>query len=455
MSQNIKQLYKDFCKKNNRDYFMNYTEMITVLKLNPKSSRKTNYNIINSFCQTENDGHKIRLTNFAKTKQFNKALQIYENHKYSFNTLIREFFLLLNRECEKVDYYIDGKYYLTKADARVKLGFIKPSFTSKSNINYIAEEINLIRDKLLPNSDKCTSYFVEEYLFNMKSIANTYIKDALTNLPEINCEKIYVLFDSEWEKTYITDANIINEFENEQKSIFKDICDASNKNISKVRDLIFFKAESNEYYQKSLEYLQKRINRNTVRFEQGYRISINGNITYEPLGLSINEIREKIANKFHKTMVTHIKNQRKKVCSISEEQETMNIAQMQIEEERNDILYSDRSKKQAIQRAGDDNIFKTGFINFLLINDTANIKSLTDELEEYILPEEEKTINANKEMKKIIRKMRDKYKYILEDMDSYNKKMQKEEKILKQKIKLTNQLNDTIYDQIYDEIYAE
>ena len=51
--------------------------------------------------------------------------------------------------------------------------------------------------------------------------------------------------------------------------------------------------------------------------------------------------------------------------------------------------------------------------------------------------------------------MRDKYKYILEDMDSYNKKMQKEEKIRKQKIKLTNQLNDTIYDQIYDEIYAE
>ena len=198
--------------------------------------------------------------------------------------------------------------------------------------------------------------------------------------------------------------------------------------------------------------MQKRINRNTVRFEQGYRISINENITYEPLGLSINEIREKIANKFHKTMVTHIKNQRKKVCSISEEQETMNIAQMQIEEERNDILYSDRSKKQAIQRASDDNIFNTGFINFLLINDTANIKSLTDELEEYILPEEEKTINANKEMKKIIRKMRDKYKYILEDMDSYNKKMQKEEKIRKQKIKLTNQLNDTIYDQIYDEI---
>lgn len=274
MSQNIKQLYKDFCKKNNRDYFMNYTEMITVLKLNPKSSRKTNYNIINSFCQAENDGHKIRLTNFAKTKQFNKALQIYENHKYSFNTLIREFFLLLNRECEKVDYYIDGMYYLTKADARIKLGFIKPSFTSKNNINYIVEEINLIRDKLLPNSDKCTSYFVEEYLFNMKSIANTYIKDALTNLPEINCEKIYVLFDSEWEKTYITDANIINEFENEQKSIFKDICDASNKNISKVRDLIFFKAESNEYYQKSLEYLQRRINRNTVRFEQGYRIGM-------------------------------------------------------------------------------------------------------------------------------------------------------------------------------------
>ena len=289
----------------------------------------------------------------------------------------------------------------------------------------------------------------------MKSIANTYIKDALTNLPEINCEKIYVLFDSEWEKTYITDANIINEFENEQKSIFKDICDASNKNISKVRDLIFFKAESNEYYQKSLEYLQRRINRNTVRFEQGYRISINGNITYEPLGLSINEIREKIANKFHQTMVTHIKNQRKKFCSISEEQETMNIAQMRIEEERNDIFYVERSKKQAIQRAGDDNIFNTGFINFLLINDTANIKSLTDELEEYILPEEEKTINANKEMKKIIRKMRDKYKYILEDMDSYNKKMQKEEKIRKQKIKLTNQLNDTIYDQIYDEIYAE
>ena len=192
-----------------------------------------------------------------------------------------------------------------------------------------------------------------------------------------------------------------------------------------------------------------------MRFEQGYRISINENITYEPLGLSINEIREKIANKFHKTMVTHIKNQRKKVCSISEEQETMNIAQMQIEEERNDILYSDRSKKQAIQRASDDNIFNTGFINFLLINDTANIKSFTDELEEYLLPEEEKTKNANKEMKKIIRKIRDKYKYILEDMDSYNKKMQKEEKIRKQKIKLTNQLNDTIYDQIYDEIYAE
>lgn len=235
----------------------------------------------------------------------------------------------------------------------------------------------------------------------MKSIANTYIKDALTNLPEINCEKIYVLFDSEWKKTYITDAYIINEFENEQKLIFKDICDASNKNISKVRDLIFFKAESNEYYQKSLEYLRKRINRNIVRFEQGYRISINENITYEPLGLSTNEIRERISNKFHQTMVTHIKNQRKRFCSILEEQEITNIAQMQIEEERNDIFYVERSKKQAIQRASDDNIFNTGFINFLLINDTVDIKSLTDELEEYILPEEEKTKNANKEMKKL------------------------------------------------------
>ena len=58
-------------------------------------------------------------------------------------------------------------------------------------------------------------------------------------------------------------------------------------------------------------------------------------------------------------------------------------------------------------------------------------------------------------MKKIIRKIRDKYKYILEDMDSYNKKMQKEEKIREQQIELNNQLNNTIYDQIYDEIYAE
>ena len=206
---------------------------------------------------------------------------------------------------------------------------------------------------------------------------------------------------------------------------------------------------ANLFFLVSLRFAQKN------RFDIAYISDLGDFSTAHILTFPINEIRERISNKFHKTMVTHIKNQRKKFCSISEEQETMNIAQMRIEEERNDIFYVERSKKQAIQRASDDNIFNTGFINFLLINDTANIKSLTDELEEYILPEEEKTINANKEMKKIIRKMRDKYKYILEDMDSYNKKMQKEEKILKQKIKLTNQLNDTIYDQIYDEIYAE
>lgn len=449
MSQkNIKQLYKDFCKKSNRDYFMNYPEMIAVLKLNPKSSRTTNSNIIKSFCQIEKDGQKIRLTNFAKTKQFNKALQIYENNRYSFNTLIREFFLLLNQNCEKVDYYIDGKYYLTKADARVKLGFIKPSFTSKRNIDSIAEEINLIRAKLLPTSDECTSYFVEEYLFNMKSKANTYIKSELIKLPEITVSEIYVLFDSQWNKTYVTDANIICEFENEQKSIFKKICDTSNKNILKVRDLIFFKAESNEYYQKSLEYLQRHINGNTVRFEQGYQISINENITYEPLGLTINEIRERITNKFHQTMVTHIKNQRKKFCPISEDQEIQNIAEIQVEKETNDILYNSRSKKQAIQRASDDNIIITGFINFLLIHSPSEIKSFIDELEEYLLPEEEKTKNANNEMKTIIRKMRDKYKYIIEDMESYNKKIQKDEKIMEEKMKLYNALNDQIYDEI-------
>ena len=51
-------------------------------------------------------------------------------------------------------------------------------------------------------------------------------------------------------------------------------------------------------------------------------------------------------------------------------------------------------------------------------------------------------------MKTIIRKMRDKYKYIIEDMESYNKKIQKDEKIMEEKMKLYNALNDQIYDEI-------
>ena len=47
----LKKLYRQFCRRTGRDYFNNYSEMVTNLNLNPNSSRKTNLNIVNRYCK--------------------------------------------------------------------------------------------------------------------------------------------------------------------------------------------------------------------------------------------------------------------------------------------------------------------------------------------------------------------------------------------------------------------
>lgn len=58
----LKKLYRQFCQRTGRDYFNNYSEMITNLNLNPNSSRKTNLNIVNRYCKIKKINGKFICT---------------------------------------------------------------------------------------------------------------------------------------------------------------------------------------------------------------------------------------------------------------------------------------------------------------------------------------------------------------------------------------------------------
>ena len=70
---------------------------------------------------------------------------------------------------------------------------------------------------LLPDSGDCTADFVKDYLFEVKSMANSYIKDVLKKSPEIIYREVYVVYDKHWSKTYITDAKTIDAFKKKAK----------------------------------------------------------------------------------------------------------------------------------------------------------------------------------------------------------------------------------------------
>ena len=178
----LKKLYRQFCRRTGRDYFNNYSEMVTNLNLNPNSSRKTNLNIVNRYCKIKKDKWKIYLYDFVTPKQSRKESKKISLKRYSYNSLIKEYFYLLDEVKEQTNYYINGYFYLSKSEIRETLGFLKPSFKNRTELIYISDQINVIKNMLLPDSGDCTADFVKDYLFEVKSMANGYIKDVLKNL---------------------------------------------------------------------------------------------------------------------------------------------------------------------------------------------------------------------------------------------------------------------------------
>ena len=83
----LKKLYKQFCRRTGRDYFNNYSEMVTNLNLNPNSSRKTNLNIVNRYCKIKKDKWKIYLYDFVTPKQSRKESKKISLKRYSYNSL--------------------------------------------------------------------------------------------------------------------------------------------------------------------------------------------------------------------------------------------------------------------------------------------------------------------------------------------------------------------------------
>jgi hypothetical protein len=124
------------------------------------------------------------------------------------------------------------------------------------------------------------------------------------------------------------------------------------------------------YYTESLEYLQKNICEDAIRFEDAYEICVNKIIPHISIELALNEIKTIISEKFHQTMVTKVKNNMVKFSRMDNYEENIHIAEMQIEAEKDDIIYGKRTKKIAIQRASNDNIISTAFINFMLIHNS-------------------------------------------------------------------------------------
>ena len=442
----LKKLYRQFCRRTGRDYFNNYSEMVTNLNLNPNSSRKTNLNIVNRYCKIKKDKWKIYLYDFVTPKQSRKESKKISLKRHSYNSLIKEYFYLLDEVKEQTNYYINGYFYLSKSEIRETLGFLKPFFKNRTELIYISDQINIIKNMLLPDSGDCTADFVKDYLFEVKSMANGYIKDVLKKSPEIIYREVYVVYDKHWSKTYITDAKTIDAFKEKQKELFKNIASKCGKGISNVRDLIFFKNERELYYTASLEYLQKNICEDAIRFEDAYEICVNKIIPHISIELALNEIKTIISEKFHQTMVTKVKNNRVKFSRMDNYEGNIHIAEMQIEAEKDDIIYGKRTKKIAIQRASNDNIISTAFINFMLIHNSTDSELFLEELNEYILndPKNDNANAADKEMKKIIRKLRNKNKQISEDLAELEKRKQKSEDINEIRQMLLDNLEDML-----------
>ena len=192
--------------------------------------------------------------------------------------------------------------------------------------------------------------------------------------------------------------------------------------------------------------MQKNICEDAIRFEDAYEICVNKIIPHISIELALNEIKTIISEKFHQTMVTKVKNNRVKFSRMDNYEENMHIAEMQIEAEKDDIIYGERTKKIAIQRASNDNIISTAFINFMLIHNSTDSKLFLEELNEYILndPKNDNANAADKEMKKIIRKLRNKNKQISEDLAELEKRKQKSEDINEIRQMLLDNLEDML-----------
>lgn len=432
----LKKLYENFCKTSGRNYFKNYPEMVDILNLNPHSSRRTNYAIVESYCKIQKDKQKIYLYDFISKKQSLKESQKLENKRYSYTSLIREYFYLLNAEKnaenKETNYFDSTFFYFTKPELRENLGFIRSALTAKNYTTPISNQINIIKNFILPGSGDCTDYFVKEYLFDIKAIANSYIKTALTKAPEILLQEIYVLYDKNRSKTYITNTNTIEKFKNKQKKIFMDIANKSKNDIRNLRDLIFFEKERKMYYAKSVMYLQKNVCKETTWFESAYKIIIDKNTPYKPLGLTLDEVKTRISKKFYQTMTTRIKNKRKTFCTMDATTEKQHIAGLEIEAEKNIMIERKRTEKLAVQRANNDNIICTAFINLLLLHESYEIKLFASELNEYIIKDDgnERIKAANKEIKKSIRKLRDRYNLQTDDLIENRKRMEKNKDII-------------------------
>lgn len=426
----IKTLYKKHCKTQKREYFNNYTEMVEVLCLNPKSARKTNIRIVESVCKIEKNGQKIFLKDFIKPKDYKKAISKNENKKYSYPKLIKDYFLSLNKEHNKGTAYIDGFFYFTKSELRSELGFLSNKYTSRKSMSDIVEVSNYINTRFIASEYKIDFTTIEEYFAEIKSMANNTIKQALTS-SGFYVKKVYVLFDEHWNKTYIKEKDEINAIEQAKDIAFSSVCSESVKNINRPNDLVFFKEESQKYHNLVLGEIHRIGYNDAKRFEIGYQISINDK---EPeLSLSMAEIKKCLSEKFHQTIITHLHNIRKHFCSIPEALEIDELAKAKAEKEKNNLFTvnkAERKRKTSVKFANRDSIVNIALINFLQLYEKNEIELFSEELEEYIINDADAiTKIANSDLSRRIKLLKNSSQFVADAILQANEMIDKNRKI--------------------------
>ena len=425
----IKTLYKKHCKKQNRDYFNNYNEMVEVLCLNPKSARKTNIKMVESVCKIDKIGQKIYLKDFVKPKEYKRAINKNEIKKYSYPKLISEYFLILNKNPDMCTAYDGHYFYFTKSELRNELGLLSNKYTSKAFMNNMIEVGNYINSRLTANEFKIYFNTIEEYLAEIKSMANNTIKTAIFNSSIFRAEKIYILFDESWNKTYIKEKKEINTIELAKNVAFSSVCAESTKNIKRPNDLVFFKEESQKYHELVLKKIHNMGYPNAERFEMGYQIAINNK---EPeLHLSIDEVKKCLSEKFHQTMITHLYNIRKHFCLVSEDEEINALATIKAENKKNnrfDLSKSRRKIETSVKFASNDSIISLALINFLQLHEKNEMKMFSQELEEYVVKDADATA-SNKELTKRIKHLKNNIQFIEDEILQTNKFIDKNKKI--------------------------